>query len=66
MKISLNGKEENLREGTTVAGLINLKGLNPDSVIVEYNHELAGKETWVDLVLLEGDRLEILKFVGGG
>jgi len=66
LKITLNGKEEIVREGTTVAGLIDLKGLNPDTVIVEYNHDLAGKETWAGLVLKENDRLEILRFVGGG
>lgn len=66
LKITLNGKEEALQEGTTVAGLIALKGLNHDTVIVEYNYDLAEKETWAGIVLMESDRLEILRFVGGG
>jgi sulfur carrier protein len=49
-----------------VAGLIALKGLNPDTVIVEYNHDLIKKGEWTDRALKEDDRLEILRFVGGG
>ena len=66
MKIILNGKEEVLKEGTTVAELISLKGLNPDTVIVERNHELVKKENLAGIFLQENDRLEILRFVGGG
>lgn len=66
MKITLNGREEALSEGTTVAGLIAMKGLNPDTVIVEYNYEVVKKEAWSGIVLKENDRLEILRFVGGG
>jgi len=66
LRITLNGREENLGEGTTLAGLIALKGLNPDTVIVEYNYELVKKETWSDILLKENDRIEILRFVGGG
>lgn len=66
MKIILNGKEENVEEGTTVAGLVALKGLDPRTVIVEYNYELVKEERWDGIVLKENDRLEILRFVGGG
>lgn len=66
MKIALNGKEEILKEGTTVGELIALKGLNPDTVIVEYNYDLVEKENWAGIVLKENDRLEVLRFVGGG
>lgn len=66
MKIILNGKEEVLKEGTTVAELIVLKRLNPDTIIVEHNHDLVKKENLADIFLKENDRLEILRFVGGG
>lgn len=66
MKITLNGKDEDLKEGTTVAGLIALKGLNPATVIVEYNYGLVREETWAGIVLKQNDRIEILRFVGGG
>ncbi|BAF58820.1 MAG: sulfur carrier protein ThiS [Pelotomaculum sp.] len=66
MKIILNGREEVLEEGMTVAGLVALKGVNPDAVIVEYNYSLVKKEDWAGITLKENDRLEILRFVGGG
>ncbi|OPY58902.1 MAG: Sulfur carrier protein ThiS [Pelotomaculum sp. PtaU1.Bin035] len=66
MRITLNGKETGLPEGVTVAGLIALKKLNPKTVIVEYNHELVKEETWADIVIKENDKLEVLRFVGGG
>ncbi len=66
MKITINGKEEVVRKGMTVAELIELKKVNPDAVIVEYNHDFIKREAWVDIVLEENDVLEILRFVGGG
>ncbi len=66
MKITINGKEEVVRKGMTVAELIELKKVNPDAVIVEYNHDFIKREAWVDIVLEENDVLEVLRFVGGG
>ena len=66
MKIIVNGREEILEEVTTIAGLIALKELNPNAVIVEHNYNLVKKENWSDMVIKENDRLEILRFVGGG
>jgi sulfur carrier protein len=66
MRIILNGKDEMVEVGATIACLIASKGMNPDTVIVEYNLDLIRKESWNDIVLNENDRLEILRFVGGG
>ena len=66
MKIIVNGREEILEGVTTIAGLIALKELNPNAVIVEHNYNLVKKENWSDRVIKENDRLEILRFVGGG
>jgi len=66
LKITLNGKELTLPNGITIAELISQKQLKPETVIVEHNSELVKKETWAGIVLKENDRLEILRFVGGG
>jgi len=66
LKVILNGKEEQVEAGTTVAGLVKLKGFNPDTVIVEFNNELVNQENWDVTVLKSGDRMEVLRFVGGG
>jgi sulfur carrier protein len=66
LRITLNGREEILKDGTTLTELVSLKQLNIDDVIVVYNHQLAKKESWPDIVLKENDGLEFLRFVGGG
>jgi len=66
IKVILNGREEVLPEGVTVSGLVSLKGINPDTVIVEHNGSLLKKDDWSGIALKENDRIEILRFVGGG
>ncbi|MHB1044046.1 MAG: sulfur carrier protein ThiS [Eubacteriales bacterium] len=66
MLVVLNGRKTDLPAGTTVAGLIEKKNLNPDTVIVEYNGEVLKRESWPGTVLNENDSLELLRFVGGG
>jgi len=66
MRIIVNGKEEILEGDLTITGLIALKELNPDAVIVEHNSSLVKKESWGNMVIKDNDRLEILRFVGGG
>ncbi|MBM4272650.1 MAG: sulfur carrier protein ThiS [Deltaproteobacteria bacterium] len=66
MKIFVNGKDEVAEDGTTVADLIAVKGFNPKTIIIEYNYELVPSESWNGILLKEDDRLEILRFVGGG
>ncbi|MBE3588190.1 MAG: sulfur carrier protein ThiS [Thermoanaerobacteraceae bacterium] len=66
MLVVINGKENELPEGITLADLLVRRKLKPDTVILEYNGELLPKEAWPGIVLKENDRLEILRFVGGG
>ena len=64
--VLLNGRKADLAAGITVAGLLKQKNLSPDTVIVELNGEILRKESWPETALRENDRLEILRFVGGG
>lgn len=67
MFIILNGKATNLPNSyITIKDLVKGKKWNQDSIVVEYNNQLAKKEVWSSIILKENDRLEILKFVGGG
>lgn len=66
MNVLLNGKPADLPEGLTVEGLVKQKGLNPDNIIVEHNLNLIKRESWAVTFLREGDKIEILRFVGGG
>ena len=65
MKIIVNGNEEST-ESKTIMDFILGKGLEPKTVIIEYNLKIAKRDTWNSIELKESDNLEILNFVGGG
>ncbi|GAE86881.1 sulfur carrier protein ThiS [Acetivibrio straminisolvens] len=66
MFITLNGKQTEVANGTSLMDLICSKGLEPESVVIEYNQNVLRKEEWDSVVLKENDKLEVLRFVGGG
>ena len=66
MRLTINGKEEELAEGLTIARLIADKGVNPAGILVEHNYAIVTSEAWESAVLRENDNLEILRLVGGG
>ncbi|MCL6638692.1 MAG: sulfur carrier protein ThiS [Firmicutes bacterium] len=66
MLVSVNGKREDVPEGLTLTEFITQKKVDAGTVIVEYNGVLVKQEEWPGIVLKENDRLEILRFVGGG
>jgi sulfur carrier protein len=66
LEIVLNGKVEKLEKKMELSAFLLAKGLNPDTVIVEYNHNIVKKQEWKKIVLQDNDSLEVLNFVGGG
>ncbi|HHV29069.1 sulfur carrier protein ThiS [Acetivibrio mesophilus] len=66
MIITLNGKQTEIGEKTALMDLIQSKGLEPESIVIEYNRKVLRKEEWDSVVLKENDKLEVLRFVGGG
>jgi thiamine biosynthesis protein ThiS len=65
MTIKVNGEEQALPEGGTLAALLAEHGLAPNKVAVELNRRLVRTEKY-DTGLKEGDEVEIVTFVGGG
>ncbi|MCL6589975.1 MAG: sulfur carrier protein ThiS [Firmicutes bacterium] len=65
MKLQINGMIEE-SEAATVALLIAERGLPEGQVVVERNGAVIKRENWAEAELNEGDRIEILRFVGGG
>ncbi|WP_243367434.1 sulfur carrier protein ThiS [Fundidesulfovibrio soli] len=66
MRLIINGKESTLEPGQTVAAWLAARGLDPQAVIVEINEAIVPREQWPDTALKEGDRVEVVSFVGGG
>ncbi len=66
MKLQVNGEEKTFDAPLTLATLIANMGLKADRVAVELNRDIAPRDKWFNLELQDGDRLEIVHFVGGG
>jgi thiamine biosynthesis protein ThiS len=66
VEIQVNGEERRVAPGTTVAGLLEELDLHPRLVVVEYNREILDRTAHEGQALSEGDRLELVHFVGGG
>ncbi|MGI6712426.1 MAG: sulfur carrier protein ThiS [Bacillota bacterium] len=66
MRIMLNGTEIELHDEVTVAGLLEQKGLPANKVVVEVNNIIIERDEFGEKQLGEGDKVEILRFVGGG
>ena len=66
MQVVVNGRPEDVEEGTTVAALLDRLNHAPVRVAVEINEELVPRRTFAATVVQAGDRIEIVTFVGGG
>ena len=66
MEISVNGEKRQVGEGMTVLLLLRTLSLPETRVAVERNRSLVRKTEFADTVLGDGDRIEIVTFVGGG
>jgi sulfur carrier protein len=66
MNVRVNGDALELREGLTVALLVQELGLDRGPVAVERNGEVVPRAEHAATMLHEGDVIEIVHFVGGG
>jgi thiamine biosynthesis protein ThiS len=64
--IQLNGNSEEVAEATTVSGLLDSRGVNPNRVVVELNRRILAREEYTTTSITAGDILEVVTFVGGG
>jgi len=66
VRLTVNGEERQLDAAESVAALIGRLGLDPRKVAVERNLAIVPRSLWPSTVLTDGDRIEIVHFVGGG
>lgn len=64
--IVVNGREREVPEGLSIAGLLTELDLDPRTVAVEHNRRIVKREVYGETAVEEGDRLEIVRFVQGG
>jgi len=65
MKITVNGISEEIA-AEDIEAYIRARGIEPKTLVVEYNGQVVASGQWAHTALCEGDCLELLSFVGGG
>jgi thiamine biosynthesis protein ThiS len=65
MNLIINGESQD-STADTLSALIEQLGMKSDRVAIELNREIVPRQRWADTRLADGDRLEIVHFVGGG
>lgn len=66
MQIVLNGEAVETVDGSTVAALLQKIGINRERVAVELNANIVPRADYEKQLLSDGDKIEIVHFVGGG
>lgn len=66
MHLQINGEQREFPDGLTVSALVAQLGMKPDRVAVELNLEIVSRSQWETTTLKNGDKLEVVHFVGGG
>jgi sulfur carrier protein len=67
MRLLINGEERDfVGDRLTLSALVEQLGMKSDRVAIELNRDIVARDRWTATVLSEGDRLEIVHFVGGG
>ena len=66
LRLTVNGEIRTAAPGTTVTALLQAMGIDPARVAVERNRDVVPRRTWAEAALTDGDRIEIVAFIGGG
>ena len=66
MRIEINGEPRNVADESYLSDLVRELSLTPERVAIELNKEVVRRADWATTLMTEGDRIEIVHFVGGG
>jgi thiamine biosynthesis protein ThiS len=66
MKVQINGKPMDVAGGSTVKQILEQRGISPNVVACELNEKILKRATLGEIVLRDGDVLEIIQMIGGG
>ncbi len=65
MKLIINGNKEE-HQVNNIAELVTSKDLDESGLVVEHNKKIVKEDHWNQKQLEEGDKIELISFVGGG
>jgi len=65
MNLTINGDSQ-ASSDETLSALVQRLGMKPDRLAIELNRQIVPRDEWSKTQLRDGDRIEIVHFVGGG
>jgi thiamine biosynthesis protein ThiS len=66
VRITLNGERYELDQPVSVVELLTRLEIDPRRVAIEHNLSIIKRHTFSDVIIADGDTVEIVNFVGGG
>jgi thiamine biosynthesis protein ThiS len=66
VRLTVNGEQRQVQAERNISALVALLGLDERKVAIERNLAIVPRSLWSATVLTDGDRIEIVHFVGGG
>lgn len=66
MKVTINGEEHLFDVPVSIQNLINRFNLDPAKIAIEQNLAIVPCSEYAQSLINDGDRIEIVQFIGGG
>ena len=66
MNITINGKNFNVNENSSLYDILEKNHLNSNNIVIEINQEIISKNLWGETKVNKNDKIEIITAVGGG
>ena len=66
MEIIINGEKKQLSQTLSLSELLTHFSLSAERIAIELNREVVRRKDWGNIKVGEGDKLEVIHFVGGG
>ena len=66
ISVYVNGAKTDISQNTSLSALLNQLEIAGEKVAVERNLEIVPKSLYAETILTDGDRLEVVHFIGGG
>jgi thiamine biosynthesis protein ThiS len=66
LRVQINGEAREVADALRLSELVNELSLTPERVAIELNQRVVRRNLWPETILADGDRIEIVHFVGGG
>ena len=66
MLVTVNGENRDIPDQTTASQLLDLLGLGEERLAMEVNQDIVPRSSFTEHTFSEGDRIEIVRAIGGG